>query len=67
MHHGYPTRTRIEAHLKELLLQEQDALLRLCDSDLTPLLRRQLHQLILRIRAEKTGLEESLGVIDSNL
>jgi len=59
MRHSYPP-VKIEEHVKELLLQEEDALLRLSDPDIAPALRAQLHRLVVRLRNERARMERSL-------
>lgn len=65
-HYGYPSLTRIQAHLEELRLQEKDALDILSRPESKPGTHAQLRALVQRIRDERVGLQKSVeGLLQS--
>jgi len=60
-HHGYPSLSRIQAHVEELRQQEKDALDLLSRPESKPGTHAQLRALIQRICEERQGLEKSVS------
>ena len=59
-HHGYPSLSRILAHLEALRLQEKDALEMLTRPETKLGTHAQFRALIRRIQDERRGLEQSV-------
>lgn len=60
MSHGFPSLPRIQAHLEELRLQEQDARAVLSRPETKPGTHSQLRALLQRIDEERAGILMSL-------
>jgi hypothetical protein len=59
-HHGYPSFSRIQAHLEALRQQEKDALEMLAQPETKPGTHAKFRALIQRIQDERRGLEQSV-------
>jgi len=63
MSHGFPSLPRIQTHLEELRLQEEDARAGLARPEAKPGLHSQLRALLQRIEEERTGILRSLDQV----
>ncbi len=67
MSHGFPSLPRIQAHLEELRLQEQDARALLALPEMKPGTHSQLRALLQRIADERAGILRSLDQVSDSV
>lgn len=67
MSHGFPSLPRIQAHLEELRLQEEDARAVLARPETKPGMHSQLRALLQRIAEERAGILSSLDQISNSV